>query len=88
MKVFRYELQVVRNGSAKYKVIRNSLDSKRMAIELLGTELSQSPQERMAVIALDTKNRPIGFYIATVGTVEVFRKWSKTLGNLRFSRQK
>lgn len=70
MKVFRYELQVVRNGSANYKVIRNSFDAKRMSLELLGTELSQSPQEKMAVIALDTKNRPIGFYIATVGTVD------------------
>lgn len=70
MKVFRYELQVVRNGSAKYKVVRNSVDAKRMALEILGTELSQSPQEKMAVIALDTKNRPIGFYIATVGTVD------------------
>jgi DNA repair protein RadC len=70
MKVYRYELQVVRNGSSTYRVIRNSFDARRMCIERLGDEMQNSPVEKMAVVALDTKNRPIGFYVCSTGTVD------------------
>jgi DNA repair protein RadC len=39
-------------------------------MELLGDEMRNSPVEKMAVVVLDTKNRPIGFYVCSTGTVD------------------
>jgi DNA repair protein RadC len=47
---------------------RDPLDSPQAAIAYIGPELMWQTQERFAVLMLDTKNRPLGHRLITIGT--------------------
>jgi DNA repair protein RadC len=71
----RYEIQLVRNGSERYRVekhgsILGTSDAKRIVSDIVRAAMENSPCELVGVVTLDKKNVPIGFSIVTQGTLD------------------
>lgn len=67
-----YTCQLVREKSVQYQTGRmtSTAEARRIALELTRDILENSPAEQFLVITCDTRLKPIGIHVITVGTLD------------------
>jgi DNA repair protein RadC len=73
----RYEVRLVRTGSEIYQIeknadtqLRSASAACRIVCEIAEANFRDRPSEAFAILTLDTKLKPIGFHIITVGLLD------------------
>ena len=72
MKCPVYVCELVRQKNVNYTAgkLNSSQNAKRVIAELVRPILENSPQEQFLIVSCDTKLKPIGVHLVTIGTLD------------------